>query len=159
IQVAFELAAALPQIDSRISPEAIAVLQTGRGAYVKVNIEPQPLTARPALRDALKALANVVAKCGATARIDTVVHDAPRLLRLAGTINHKPDADPSTPAWMLRPWVPSARVPFAAIERLAVPARPKLRMLPGGRPRRQNRTPSRPLRELFAVRGWLYRER
>jgi len=158
VSVASSLADVLVQIDPRIDLRAMLLQQSGRGAYLLVSIEPQPLTARGTVRDALRTLARLVARCNRGVRVDTSVHDPARILRIAGTTNHKPDADPCTPSWILRPWTPSVRSPWGAIERLAAPSRPTFRVVPGGR---SSATPSerRPLRELFAARGWIYAER
>lgn len=157
VLIATELAAALEHIDPRIDRRALLIQQSGRGAYVLLNITPQPLTVRPVIRDTIKTLARLVRSVGAAVQVDPSVYDPARILRIAGTTNHKPGADPCTPAWILRPWRPSVRIPWAAIERLAAPSRPQLRVIHG----HASGAPSnhRPLRELFAARGWIYAER
>lgn len=154
VEIAEALVETLTGIDRRIDPRAIMVMQSGRGAYVPLAIEPQPLTARPTIKATLVTLARLVRATKAPIKVDESVHDPARILRVAGSTNHKPGADPCTPAWILRPWTPGVRIPWAAIERLAAPSQPKLRVIEGGRAgvRVGQR---RPLRELFAARGWL----
>lgn len=141
-----------------IDPRAMQIQQSGRGCYLQANIEPQTdLTkARPVIRDAIKTLAQLVSAAGAAVQIDAAVHDPARILRIAGTTNWKPGADPTTPSWILRPFVPSVRIPWATIERLALLSRPKLRLVDGGRPKRARQTTSRPLLDVFRHRAMLY---
>lgn len=154
VRMAERLAGVLTEIDRRIDPRAILLMQTGRGAYLNLAIDPQPLSARPVIRDALRTLARLVGAAKEPVHVDVSVHDPARILRIAGTTNHKPDADPCTPAWVLRPWTPGVRVPWAVIERLAAPSRPKLTVIAGrGQGPRGDR---RPLLELFSARGWVY---
>jgi hypothetical protein len=157
VVIADELATALSRIDRRIDRRALLIQQSGRGAYVLLNIEPQPLTVRSVIRDTIRTLARLVRSVGAAVQVDPSVHDPARILRIAGTTNHKPGADPCTPAWILRAWTPTVRIPWAAIERLAAPSRPKLRVIEGRTC--GSSSARRPLRDLFAARGWIFAER
>ena len=88
------------------------------------------------------------------------VFDAARILRVAGTRNWKPTADPTTPAWVREPWTPGVRCPWSIIEKIASKSRPKLRAVPPRSKWSHDATVSRRLlRALFTERGWLYRER
>jgi hypothetical protein len=156
VRLAYEVAEFLRRLG--VPPGAILIQQSGRGAYVLVAIPPQPLTERHTIRDALRSLAKVLDNLGAAVAVDASVHDPPRILRIGGTTNRKPHANPATPAWILKPWEPGIHAPWSVIQKLAAPSRPKLRVVPGGRSRRFT-SPSRPLRELFAYRGWIIRER
>jgi hypothetical protein len=154
VKVAFELAEVL--VDTVGVPhDAILVMQTGRGAYVLVAIEPQPISARPVMQLATRTLARMIKAAGDPVHGDESVFDAPRIVRVPGTVNHKPDADPATPAWILRPWTPGVRTPWSVVERIAAKSRPKLKLLRHA----AATTGRRPLRDLFVARGWFYRDR
>lgn len=159
VTLAYDLVEALSDIDRRFDRRAMMIQQSGRGAYVLVRIEPHPLTVQQVMRDALRTLGRLVGAAGATIQVDPSVHDPARILRIAGTTNHKAVADPTNPAWILCPWEPAASVPFEAIQRLAAPSRPKLRIVRSRQSPRLSIEAHRPLRELFASRGWLYTER
>lgn len=163
IGVAYDLAKVL--VDTVGVPrDAIILMQSGRGAYVPIAIEPQPLSARPVMQLATRTLARMIAAAGEPVHGDEAVFDAPRIIRVPGTVNHKPDADPTTPAWILRPWTPGVRTPWGVVEKLASKARPKLRLVADTATVRvadanADDTPRRSLRELFVARGWLIGDR
>jgi hypothetical protein len=82
---------------------------------------------------ATQTLARLIRAAGDPAHGDEGVFEAPRIMRIPGTVNRKPDADPTTPAWILDPWTPGIRTPWAIVEKIAARSRPKLRVIPGGR--------------------------
>lgn len=149
-------------IDIGVPRRAIMLMQSGRGAYLEIAIELQPRSARETMRLATQTKARMIAAALLPAKGDQGVFDLARILRVAGTINHKPDADPTTPAWVREPWTPGVRCPWSVVEKIASKSRPKLRAVPTGRGKTSAESASvsrRPLRDLFADRGWLYRER
>ena len=158
LEVAHDLSDVL--VDIGVPRPAIMLMQSGRGGYLLVAIEPQPLSARETMKLATQTIARVIEAAELPAHGDKAVFDAPRILRVAGTTNHKRDADPTTPAWILEPWTPGVRCPWSVVERLAAKSRPKLRAVPSrlGSVDSAGST-RRPLRALFTDRGWLYRER
>lgn len=153
LAVTCDLATVLVEVG--VPRRAIMIMQSGRGAYAQIAIEPQPLTARPVMQLATRTLARLIEAAGEPVIGDEAVFDAARILRVPGTINWKPDADPMTPAWILEPWTPGVRTPWSVVEKLAAKSRPKLRVVPSGGsvPRSSDR---RPLLDLLRDRGMVY---
>ncbi len=158
LTVAGDLVTVLVEIG--VPRRAILVMQSGRGAYVLIAIEPQPLTARPVMQLATRTIARLIEAAGEPVHGDESVFDAPRIMRIPGTLNHKADADPTTPAWILDAWTPGVQAPWSVIEKIAAKSRPKLKLLPAARSKHASpSTERRPLRELFVERGWLFGDR
>lgn len=160
--VALEVAWGLLDVlvdSARVPLGAISVLQSGRGAYVLVNIEPQPLSARNTIRRATSTLARIIEAAELPAHGDKSVFDTARIIRVAGTINRKPDADPTAPCWVLQRATPGVRCPWAIVERIAAKDKPKLRVVTSEIRTESAFSSRRPLRDLLRDRGWLGRDR
>jgi len=158
ITIATELMTVL--VDIGVPRRSVMRMQSGRGGYLLIAIEPQPLTARDTIRRALQTIGRMVRAAGEPAHCDESVHDPARIARMAATVNHKRDCDPTVPAWILEPWTPGVRCAWSIIEKIASKSRPKLRAVPAGKTSADSASVSRrALRDLLADHGWLGRDR